>query len=115
MSDVPPLGHLTEGDANEVRGWDWPAIRKAERLARLRMGPTPTCPDCGLPMMAGQVEEHHACRDRRPIREAEPPLRRPAHLERGPLATFACPRCRVQVTERLYGPCSACRAELRGE
>jgi hypothetical protein len=26
---------------------------------------------------------------------------------------FACPRCRAQVTERLYGPCTACRDELR--
>lgn len=27
--------------------------------------------------------------------------------------TFACPRCRAEVTEAWYGPCSACHAELR--
>lgn len=26
---------------------------------------------------------------------------------------FECPRCHNQVSERLYGPCSPCRAELR--
>lgn len=24
-----------------------------------------------------------------------------------------CPRCHASVTERFYGPCDACRAELR--
>ena len=24
-----------------------------------------------------------------------------------------CPRCRSEVFERFYGPCSACRTELR--
>ncbi|MGI8664255.1 MAG: hypothetical protein ACR2LQ_13760 [Acidimicrobiales bacterium] len=27
--------------------------------------------------------------------------------------TFACPRCQAEVTEPFYGPCAACRAELR--
>jgi hypothetical protein len=27
--------------------------------------------------------------------------------------TFTCPRCEAAVSERLYGPCAACRAELR--
>jgi len=26
---------------------------------------------------------------------------------------FDCPRCHTEVTERLYGPCEACRIELR--
>ena len=26
---------------------------------------------------------------------------------------FECPRCRQPVTERLYGPCGACRTTLR--
>jgi hypothetical protein len=26
---------------------------------------------------------------------------------------FPCPRCGAEVTERLYGPCSSCRHELR--
>jgi len=25
-----------------------------------------------------------------------------------------CPRCNQEVEERLYGPCSTCRMELRG-
>lgn len=29
-----------------------------------------------------------------------------------PLA-FSCPRCGAAVSERLYGPCSSCRADLR--
>jgi hypothetical protein len=27
--------------------------------------------------------------------------------------SFECPRCHAAVTERLYGPCTACRDELR--
>ena len=27
--------------------------------------------------------------------------------------SFPCPRCRAEVVERAYGPCSGCRAELR--
>lgn len=27
--------------------------------------------------------------------------------------SFACPRCGATVDERLYGPCRACRDELR--
>ena len=26
--------------------------------------------------------------------------------------TFACPRCGSEVTERFWGPCTACRVEL---
>lgn len=26
---------------------------------------------------------------------------------------LTCPRCNQAVTERLYGPCSTCRADLR--
>jgi cytidine deaminase len=29
----------------------------------------------------------------------------------GPLE-FTCPRCRLDVTEDLYGPCGSCRATL---
>jgi hypothetical protein len=28
------------------------------------------------------------------------------------LLAFACPRCSAEVNERLYGPCTRCRAEL---
>jgi hypothetical protein len=27
--------------------------------------------------------------------------------------SFDCPRCASAVTERLYGPCAACREDLR--
>jgi Fe-S cluster biogenesis protein NfuA len=27
-------------------------------------------------------------------------------------SNFACPRCKADVTERFYGPCSSCRSEL---
>lgn len=30
----------------------------------------------------------------------------------GEPATFDCPRCSKQVTERFWGPCTACREEL---
>jgi DNA-directed RNA polymerase subunit RPC12/RpoP len=26
---------------------------------------------------------------------------------------YTCPRCGTEVTERLWGPCTSCRAELR--
>jgi hypothetical protein len=29
------------------------------------------------------------------------------------LATFSCPRCGSASQERFYGPCSACRQEMR--
>lgn len=29
------------------------------------------------------------------------------------LLSFDCPRCSGAVTERFYGPCTGCRAELR--
>jgi hypothetical protein len=28
-------------------------------------------------------------------------------------APLPCPRCGGEVTERFYGPCASCRAELR--
>jgi hypothetical protein len=28
------------------------------------------------------------------------------------LLDFVCPRCAAEVSERLYGPCSDCRAQL---
>jgi hypothetical protein len=28
---------------------------------------------------------------------------------------FACPRCGRSVNERFYGPCEACRSELRAK
>ncbi len=31
----------------------------------------------------------------------------------GELLSFTCPRCRLDVTEELYGPCSSCRTTLR--
>jgi hypothetical protein len=38
-------------------------------------------------------------------------------LALGPLPNsdldLACPRCKRAVTERFYGPCEQCRAELR--
>ena len=30
-----------------------------------------------------------------------------------PALAFACPRCHASVEARLYGPCPACRDELR--
>ncbi len=27
--------------------------------------------------------------------------------------SFTCPRCRLEVTELLYGPCASCRTTLR--
>ena len=27
--------------------------------------------------------------------------------------TFSCPRCHQDVAERFYGPCVACRSQLR--
>lgn len=29
--------------------------------------------------------------------------------------TFACPRCSTEVTETYYGPCAACRRDLRAK
>lgn len=31
----------------------------------------------------------------------------------GELLSFTCPRCRLDVTEELYGPCATCRTTLR--
>ena len=36
----------------------------------------------------------------------------PPEAPEGDLA-FTCPRCRQDVTEAAYGPCTGCRAELR--
>jgi hypothetical protein len=30
-------------------------------------------------------------------------------------SSFECPRCGRGVTERFYGPCSACRSALRAD
>ena len=29
------------------------------------------------------------------------------------MLSFVCPRCQTAVAERLYGPCEACRHDLR--
>mgnify|MGYP001169673151 CR=1 FL=1 len=31
------------------------------------------------------------------------------------LMTVSCPRCKVEVDERFYGPCQSCREELRAK
>ena len=31
------------------------------------------------------------------------------------LQSFECPRCAVAVHEQFYGPCAACRTDLRGK
>ena len=31
------------------------------------------------------------------------------------LLSFSCPRCHSSVDERLYGPCTSCREELRAK
>jgi hypothetical protein len=31
----------------------------------------------------------------------------------GTLLEFTCPRCRLDVSEELYGPCTSCRTTLR--
>jgi hypothetical protein len=31
----------------------------------------------------------------------------------GALLDFTCPRCRLEVSEELYGPCTSCRTTLR--
>jgi hypothetical protein len=31
------------------------------------------------------------------------------------LHPFDCPRCGLEVAERLYGPCEACRIDLRAK
>jgi hypothetical protein len=36
----------------------------------------------------------------------------PPEVSDGPIA-FTCPRCRTEVEEAAYGPCTSCRAELR--
>ncbi|MDQ2723965.1 MAG: hypothetical protein M3Y36_00465 [Actinomycetota bacterium] len=35
-------------------------------------------------------------------------------LESVPPIEFTCPRCQVAVAEAFYGPCHACRLDLRG-
>lgn len=29
--------------------------------------------------------------------------------------TYVCPRCQTEVTERFYGPCTACRERMTGQ
>ncbi len=31
----------------------------------------------------------------------------------GTLLEFTCPRCRLKVSEELYGPCTSCRTTMR--
>lgn len=45
--------------------------------------------------------------DAEPTTVVEAPVRPPAKT------TFVCPRCSNEVTENFYGPCYACRLELR--
>lgn len=37
----------------------------------------------------------------------------PAQPAGDELLSFTCPRCSLEVTEELYGPCGSCRATLR--
>lgn len=30
-----------------------------------------------------------------------------------PTTTFSCPRCATEATERFWGPCTACRQQLK--
>ena len=61
-------------------------------------------------------------RDDRPVSTTEPEFPPepwtvatvPPEAPEGDLA-FACPRCRRDVTEAAYGPCTTCRAELRAD
>lgn len=41
------------------------------------------------------------------------PVALPSDPPAGELLSFTCPRCRLEVTEELYGPCSSCRTTLR--
>ncbi|MEI7547383.1 MAG: hypothetical protein WCK21_04915 [Actinomycetota bacterium] len=36
-----------------------------------------------------------------------------ATVDTGAALTLSCPRCGSEVHERFYGPCTACRTELR--
>lgn len=37
----------------------------------------------------------------------------PPEPPEGKQLVFTCPRCRLEVAEDLYGPCSSCRTTLR--
>lgn len=41
-----------------------------------------------------------------------PPGKVAATVHAVPVEPFICPRCGGEVTERFYGPCSDCRAQL---
>jgi hypothetical protein len=43
--------------------------------------------------------------------DAAPSL--PPEPAEGELLAFTCPRCRLEVSEELYGPCTSCRTTLR--
>lgn len=43
---------------------------------------------------------------------ATAPVADPSASGEGPLA-FTCPRCRLEVVEAFYGPCTSCRTTLR--
>ncbi len=36
-------------------------------------------------------------------------------MDSSELLDFACPRCGIAAGERFYGPCDACRADLRAK
>jgi hypothetical protein len=40
-----------------------------------------------------------------PVLPPEPPVGEPLH--------FTCPRCRLEVSDQVYGPCPSCRTTLR--
>lgn len=44
---------------------------------------------------------------------AATPSELPPEPAEGELLSFTCPRCRLDVTEELYGPCGSCRTTLR--
>lgn len=47
------------------------------------------------------------------MEEVAAPVVLPPEPEDGALLEFTCPRCRLEVTEELYGPCSSCRTTLK--
>ncbi len=48
-----------------------------------------------------------------PSSSAATPTDLPPEPAEGELLSFTCPRCRLEVTEELYGPCGSCRTTLR--
>jgi len=64
--------------------------------------PTPAAPADGVP------PENNAA-----ARSPEGNSTLPTQPADGELLSFTCPRCRLEVTEELYGPCGSCRTTLR--